>query len=183
MKHSLREVLRERRKALPILLRKQKTLLIWDRLKALPEFQTAKHILVYLSKEDEVGTHQGVQGLLHEGKKLYAPKLEDGHLFVYPLERWDDLKEGAFGILEPQSPFPTLPGELDLILVPGLGFCKNGHRIGYGKGHYDRFLKNCDAIKIGLAFHEQILDNEIPFEDHDIAVDFIVTDQTVLPIP
>ncbi len=183
MKHTLRKELREQRKTLTPILRLQKSLLIWDRLLALAEFQKAKNMMVYLSKEEEVATHKGIQELLKEGKQLYAPKVEDGQLFAYPFERWEDLKPGSFGILEPQTPFPSLPGELDLILVPALGFSKNGHRIGYGKGYYDHFLKQCAAVKIGLAFHEQIINNEGPFEeDHDIAMDFIITDQALLPI-
>lgn len=70
--------------------------------------------------------------------------------------------------------------KLDLILAPGLAFTKEGHRLGRGKGYYDKFFAKCDKelnnppIKIGLAFNEQIV-NSIPTSDYDIRLDFVLS--------
>jgi 5-formyltetrahydrofolate cyclo-ligase len=71
--------------------------------------------------------------------------------------------------------------EPDIVIVPGLGFSKDGSRIGKGKGYYDRYLEKRDIIKIGICFHEQLVD-EIPTDENDQKMDFIITDQVVVEI-
>lgn len=70
------------------------------------------------------------------------------------------------------------PTVLDVVVVPGLGFTRDGHRLGQGGGHYDRFLPRlrADCLTIGVAFAEQVVD-ELPVEDHDVTVDVVVTDR------
>ena len=66
----------------------------------------------------------------------------------------------------------------DLLIVPGLGFTKNGERLGRGKGFYDRYLANYKGITISLVFEEQLLE-ALPVEEHDIAVDYVVSEKSV----
>lgn len=179
MKHTLRQEVRERCKALTPALRSQKSKIIWEKLKERPEFKSAQKILVYLSKEGEVETHEEIQKLF-EKKDVFAPKIQERVMSIHPIRSWDNLEPGTFKILEPKNCKSIASKELDLVLVPGIAFDKNGHRIGHGKGHYDRLLKHTSATKIGLAFHEQILDNEVPFEDHDIPMNLIITDKEIL---
>ena len=85
----------------------------------------------------------------------------------------------SFGILEPSDVIEIKhPSEIDVILVPGVAFTREGGRLGMGKGYYDRFLKQCTGVKIGLAYHEQILD-VIPTEAHDVDMDILITDETI----
>jgi len=69
----------------------------------------------------------------------------------------------------------------DIVIVPGLGFTKDGARLGRGKGFYDRYLENSSVIKIGIGLEMQIIEH-IPTDPHDVKMDFLVTDQRVLKI-
>lgn len=180
MKNAIRNQMREQRQALSPALHAEKSESIRHRLEKLPAYQNAKKILVYVSAKDEVETHGFIKDSLAQGRHLYVPKIQDTVLTICPLYRWEDLEPGTFGILEPSVPTePARPEEMDLIIVPGLAFDSRGHRIGYGKGHYDRLLKSTRGYKVGLAFHEQVLET-VPDEVHDVPLDLIITDKTLI---
>ena len=86
------------------------------------------------------------------------------------------VKESEYGIPEPIGGSPANVSELDVVLVPLLAFDKNGHRLGYGKGFYDRFLEDCPVTckKIGLSFFE-VTDQDLPTDPWDIALDYCIT--------
>ena len=87
---------------------------------------------------------------------------------------------GKFGIPEPMELMKVSYKSIDAVIVPGVAFDKNGYRIGFGFGHYDKFLKKTPhAVKIGLAFEFQIVDS-VPKEEHDVPVDFIITEKRVI---
>ena len=179
MKQGLRAQMRAKRNGLPPNSYAQKSAQIRDKLESLEQFKKSEHILVYLSKEKEVDSHALVRELIHSHKEVYAPKVNGRDLHAYKINRWEELEPGHFDVLEPIHKHQKIPlSQLDLILVPGIAFTPDGHRIGYGKGYYDGLLKDMDAIKIGLAFEEQMVD-EFPTEDHDIPVDIVITDQNV----
>ena len=98
---------------------------------------------------------------------------------VFRLARMSELMSGQdFGvkILGPaENAMPCTP---DIIIVPGLGFSKDGKRLGRGKGFYDRYLEHSSAVKIGIAFEMQI-SNDIPTDEHDVVMDFVVTDKCI----
>ncbi len=180
MKQAIRQKICEKRKALSPDLYAEKSALIREKLESLPEFQDAEKVLVYISTPEEVATHELTKSCIESNKKVYVPKVLNEGLAICPILSWNELKPGAFGILEPcEIPSPTNPEEIDLILVPGIAFDPKGHRIGYGKGFYDSLLKSTRGIKIGLAFHEQIID-EVPAESHDVPLDLIITDSLIL---
>lgn len=180
MKDKLRTKMRHLRQNIAPEEKIEKSRTIRKTLENTKSFQTAERILFYASKQNEVSTTQWIQDALAAGKKIYLPKVNNDHLLICPIQSWEDLKEGSFGILEPcENLEPSHPKELDLILVPGLAFDKKGNRMGYGKGFYDRLLKQTKALRIGLAFKEQIVD-ELPVEDHDEAVDLVITDETII---
>jgi 5-formyltetrahydrofolate cyclo-ligase len=95
----------------------------------------------------------------------------------------DDLEVGAFGILEPKKKYAEEinPKNIDLAIVPGVVFDKRMNRIGYGAGFYDEYLKllRPECVKIGLAYDFQVKE-KIPFDDHDIRMDIIVTEREIL---
>ena len=86
-----------------------------------------------------------------------------------------DTQPGAHGIPAPRAELPTIPPqELDILIIPGLAFTKQGDRLGYGGGYYDRYLPLCTkAHKVALAFEQQILDS-IPTETHDLKIPHII---------
>lgn len=91
------------------------------------------------------------------------------------------LEEAYAGLLEPIEEQTTAMDreEFDLIIVPGVCFAKNGFRIGYGGGYYDRYLPGAAAVTAALAYSFQVVD-DIPAEEHDVPVEFIITDKGVI---
>ncbi|MDR1775817.1 MAG: 5-formyltetrahydrofolate cyclo-ligase [Actinomycetes bacterium] len=99
---------------------------------------------------------------------------------------FDDLRAGAYGIAEPAHTDPVYhPDRLDVILVPGLAFDRAGHRLGYGKGYYDRLLAmrppgQTRPVTIGISYDETLF-QALPTDPHDIAVDLVVTPTETIP--
>ncbi len=113
-------------------------------------------------------------------KILALPKIVNSEILFYKYSLGDNLQISKLGILETISCDAITP---QIALVPALAFDKNGYRLGYGKGYYDRYFanQNSDIIKIGLCF-EQYLFNIIPHEQHDVSMDYIVTENLILKI-
>ncbi len=170
--------MREQRQSLSPALHAEKSEAICRQLEQLPQYKDAKKILVYVSAKDEVATHALIKDALAAGRQVYVPKIHEATLAICPLSTWEDLQPGTFGILEPcDIATPAQPEEMGLIIVPGLAFDPRGHRIGYGKGHYDKLLKSTKGYKVGLAFAEQVIE-AVPDEAHDVPLDLIITDNT-----
>lgn len=182
MKNALRQETREKRQSLSPDLYAKKSAAIREKLENLPEFKAAKKIMAYVSTNEEVDTHELIKNAFKKGHTVYIPKIDRNELKIIPVRSWEVLEPGTFSILEPmmsEASEEANPEDLDLILVPGIAFDKRGHRIGHGGGFYDRTLKNTKAFKIGLAFHEQIID-EVPNEEHDVSMDLIITDNSLI---
>lgn len=88
-----------------------------------------------------------------------------------------------FGFEQPAADAATIPREeIDVVLVPGLAFGRDGRRLGRGAGYYDRFLAELDADKVGLTTSDR-LRHDLPLESHDVPVDWIATENGVLAVP
>ena len=184
MKKILRKELIEKRKSLSKKDVIEKSNKIKNQLFELTEFIQAYTILFYVSYDNEVHTHQMIKDSLILVKNVIVPisKKDDRSLILSKLERWEDLESGSYGILEPRAEKikEISIDEINLIIVPGVGFDKGGHRIGHGKGYYDNLLnKSNNALHIGLAFEIQIV-KKIPIEQHDIPVDKIITEDRII---
>lgn len=185
MKQILKSEIFERRKSLSREEVKEKSRIIKEKLNSMPEFKKSKNILTYVSFNNEVDTINIINGLLTKNeKKVLVPYVDkDKVIQISKINSFDDLEPKTFGILEPKrnkiKKFDI--DKLDLVIVPGIAFDKNGHRIGYGHGYYDRFLEKIkkDTAKIALAFDFQIVD-KIPEERHDVPVDVVVTEKRVI---
>jgi len=151
------------------------------------EVKEALKILVYVSYRNEVNTHGIIKRLLVEGKRVFVPYciVDEKKLKVVQINNMDsDLQEGAYGILEPREELKKDDfniKELDIVIVPGVAFSKQGYRIGYGGGYYDRLLENLtlQTITIGLSYNSLVLNN-LPIAKYDKAVDIIVTEEDIL---
>ncbi len=117
-------------------------------------------------------------------KRFIFPKvLKQNKLSLFYVKDIKHLTPGKFCIPEPTTICcRAKSAEIDLILVPGIVFDQSGHRIGFGKGYYDRLLKDVTCPKIGVAYDFQIVKN-IPSEKHDIPMDIIVTNKSILSVP
>lgn len=144
-----------------------------QRIEAHPSFLSAKTVLLYSSLADEVDTKPLISKYAAK-KTILLPTVvgDDLELHVYHAE--SETKKGVFGIEESKGPLFTNYAAIDLAVIPGMAFDKNGNRLGRGKGYYDRLLPKLNGKKIGVCFSFQFLDS-IPSEKHDIPMDEIIT--------
>ncbi len=184
MKDELRKLIKKKRNNLSKNYVFKKSLQIKKLLFNLDEFKQANTILFYISYDNEVFTHDMIKEALKNEKHVIVPisNKESRTLILSKLESWDDLKLGAYNILEPikEKIKEISYDQLDLIITPGVAFDIKGRRLGHGKGYYDSLLKQTiKTVSIGLAFEFQIIDH-IPVEKHDISVDKIITEKRII---
>ena len=143
-----------------------------------PRIQEADTILMYHSLPDEVDTHSALDQLLAMGKKVLLPKVvSDTEMTIHEYTGQNSLKPSEpYGILEPTTPeLSIINCQLSIAIVPAMAFDKQGHRLGRGKGYYDRFLSRIPNIyKIGVCFPFQMLES-IPSESTDVVMDEVIT--------
>jgi 5-formyltetrahydrofolate cyclo-ligase len=173
-KAELRKSMLQKRDSLSEAEIKEKSTKIIQSLTQLPEFKSARRICIYVSTKNEVHTHDLIQQLTKSN--VLVPFLADGRIQASIIKEWSDLIPGAYGILEPKQPKPATA---DLFIIPGAVFDLTGHRIGYGKGYYDHLLSQNPALKIGIAFDFQTIE-QIPAENHDIPVNIIITEKRII---
>ncbi len=159
----------------------QSNKLIREKVLNLDEFKKSKIIMLYVSTKKEVDTHDLIKICL-DIKTVAVPKTKAANRDLIPclVSSFGHLTLGKFGILEPKIIRKIEKDKIDLFLVPGLGFDKNGNRIGFGYGYWDRFLKGVNKNRIiGLCFEKQMTRQIIP-EPHDIQVSKIVTEKRII---
>ncbi len=160
-----------------------KSRLIWEKLGALPEFQKAKTIMFYYSVNNEVQTKGLIEKAIKEGKVVALPATEFEKRKMIPakIESVNDVEKTPQGLFEPKEKKEIKTKELDLIILPGVAFDRQGHRIGMGKGFYDSLLRKTSTkiSLIGICFDENF-EELIPIESHDVKMDIIVTDRQVV---
>jgi len=154
----------------------RKRLLTWDQL------CTARTIHTYLSipEHREVDTRMLVPELLDMGKRVVVPVIQPQyelrHVYV---TKHTQFETGRWGVAEPVDGEEADPGVLDLILVPMVAGDREKHRIGYGKGFYDRFLRQTRAVTAGLLFEQTRYSGCFPSEPHDHPLDVLVTEDAI----
>lgn len=151
------------------------SLTIISRLLAHPVITCSQTILMYYSLPDEVNTHHAINQLVQSSKTVLLPRVVDGeNMEIRVYERPDNLVPGHYGIMEPTGKKYNEYEKIDVAVVPGMAFDQHGHRLGRGKGYYDRFLpKAARAYKIGVCFDFQ-KQSCIPADSHDIAMDCVI---------
>ncbi|MDE7086388.1 MAG: 5-formyltetrahydrofolate cyclo-ligase [Prevotella sp.] len=145
-------------------------------LKENPRFSLARTLLLYSALPDEVQTQPLLDQLSAEGKTVLLPRVtSDTDMELRCYTGAADLQKGAFGIMEPIGEVFTDYATIDVAIVPGMAFDPNGHRLGRGKGYYDRFLARIPHVyKIGLCFVWQLVDC-VPTDANDIMMDCVVS--------
>ncbi len=144
----------------------------------LPEFQSAKLVFSYMASFDEADPSY----LPKEGKVFcYPVSLPGGIMEVRIPAEEDGWEEGKFGIVSPRTDNSVLvnPEDIDLIIVPCVGFDENKNRLGHGKGYYDRYIPKCPRAKlICIAFEAQKLHNVV-VDRYDAPMEYVVTEKKV----
>jgi 5-formyltetrahydrofolate cyclo-ligase len=155
---------------------------IQRRVLGLSRFHEARVVAAYLALPGEVPTQRVCEAAWRAGKRLCVPARVSGaggYVFA-ELRRDTALEPGPFGVPQPRDPGPVDSGDIDLALVPGVAFDRQGGRIGHGGGHFDRLLAGCSAgvLLVGLAFEFQLCDG-VPMDAHDVRLDGVITERTL----
>jgi 5-formyltetrahydrofolate cyclo-ligase len=162
-----------------------------DRLMQLPEYQAAMTVLWYVDCRSELRTRHALPAALASGKRIVVPYCTEDQegqnkLGLWRLEAMDELVVGKWSILEPPrsrwaEPSRVVePEQLDLVMVPGVGFDRHGARMGNGQGYYDRLLGQVrpDCTLIGVCYESQLFDRLV-VGPHDVFMDQVVTESAV----
>ncbi|MGD9678223.1 MAG: 5-formyltetrahydrofolate cyclo-ligase [Vulcanibacillus sp.] len=145
-------------------------------------FKKASNVLVYIPFRNEVDIRDVIEKAWQLNKQVIVPKtnLIEKKMYPYLINSWEELELGNYQLLEPivdkKMPFPI--SNIEVVLIPGVVFDRNGYRLGYGGGFYDRFFADCltPIYKIGIAYDFQIIDH-LPVLKHDYPVDEIITEE------
>ena len=163
----------------------KKSRIIMEKIMSSDVYRKARSLMVYVDFRNEVGTASLIVRALEEGKRVSVPitgikekKLTPSELLDYP----GDLEPGAWGILEPGKDCirPVHPGDLDMVVVPGVAFDPAGNRLVYGGGFYDRFLPGTrpGIVYLAPAFEIQMVDNVFP-GPLDVPVHIVITEERI----
>lgn len=175
---------------------------VWDQLVKLPQYESSTSIGLFLSMpKGEINTDHILERALASGKGIYVPQVGNnfekcdmemlrvietdpipGDIFhkSWPKNKW--------GIPEPPENMPITmakPGDIDLLIVPGLGFDRNCNRLGQGKGYYDRFIEKMtkegmQLPLVAVCMSPQLIDEDIPVAEYDQQMDIVVTPNEVI---
>ncbi len=166
--------------------RRRKSEQIAAKLALQPEYRDARAVLFYVNFRSEVNTRGLIESAIAGGKRVIVPKVDRKAHELRLFEISDpgrDLESGYMGIYEPVEGLskPANATEIDLVILPGVGFDEGGRRLGYGGGYYDRLITRLrpDARLVALAFDIQLRDR-IPCEEHDKPVGRIITETRVI---
>lgn len=182
-KAQARERMREQRKAMSDRMRREYDRMVMERLLQREEIKKATYFFPYVSYGTELDTLAMISRLLSEHeKRVCVPRVHGKEMDFYEIHAMSDLKEGYQGILEPvtQDIVPALSG---VMLLPGLAFDLERHRVGYGGGFYDRYLSNkagTDLCTIAIAYDFQIVEEGIDVDSFDISPDILLTEKRTI---
>lgn len=140
-------------------------------------YKNAERIMFYISMPQEPDTHSMIKQALADGKKVFVPKVISGtEMVACEIKGNEAYVKTSLGVYEPEKAQAYPEDKLDLIVVPGMAFSKNGTRLGFGGGFYDRFLANLDCNTVGLCYEACVADDLIK-EETDINVKYIITEK------
>lgn len=183
-KNEQRAVFREKRKGISAEERTRLSAEICKRLMALSAFRFADTVLSYSPLAGEVDVTEFNRAVLKAGKRLALPKCARGEpiMSFHLISDIDAMETGMFSIKEPSENDPVwemASGERAICVIPAMAFDLTGHRLGYGKGFYDRFLSSQSITKIGVAYTDFVV-KSLPRGRFDLAADIIVTDKRII---
>ena len=152
------------------------TLLLLEEIEKSKGAGTKRSCFVYLSYSTEAATDTLIERLLEKGYAVYCPRLEDKEMRAVPYG--EDFTLSTLGIREPTG--ESYFGEIGVAITPLLAADKQGNRLGYGGGYYDRFFKrHREMVRIGYCFQRQVI-RQVPVADGDEPLDYIVTEENYI---
>lgn len=161
---------------------------ICQRFMSLASYRFADALLLYAPLKYEIDIMPIAEDALKRGKTVAFPLCdpENRSMTYHTVTELSQLSSGSYGIREPDARLPVYdlkehPGENAVCFVPALAFDRDGYRIGYGKGFYDRYLSSFGGAKMGVEYSTCIVDR-LPRGKFDTAVDFLVTEKGVVTL-
>ena len=150
---------------------------VWNGVEANLRFREAASVLLYWSMSGEVDTHDFIRRWHHK-KTIILPVVDGDRLRLALFEGEQSLlRNAAMNLCEPQGDDYPAPQTVGLSIVPGVAFDRSNHRIGRGRGYYDRLLPQLNTYNIGVCFDFQLIDS-IPFGEYDVSMDEVVSDKS-----
>ena len=185
-KRKVREEIIQKRDTLSLEIKKSYDEKIFKNLIISDIYKKSKKIFIYISFGSEVDTKRFIKYALNDNKEIYVPKTnkDTKEMIAINIHSLDNMYVDKWGILEPKIVDKNKISEsFDLIIMPGVAFDRSGNRIGYGGGYYDKYISklNLQCTKLVLAYDLQIV-NEFKSEQHDIKVDYIITNNEFIKI-
>lgn len=181
-KAALRSHYRALREAMPQEKKQKLDRMIFQKLMTLREYERAAVVFCYVSKDIEVNTMPILEQVLSSGRMLAVPRCIPGtpHMDFYEIHSLDDLAPGSFGLLEPkiESCRKVTDVSSGLCILPGFCFDRDGYRLGYGKGYYDRFLSAFSGPAAGICYSSFVID-ALPHGYFDQRADIMVTEKYI----
>ena len=171
-KEAMRGIMEQRRRIYPREQVKADSTAIMERIEQLPQFQEAKVVLVYYPIHHEVDL-RSLMTKYESEKTFLLPVSHRHYIEVRPYAGEELMAPGRFGIPEPKT--LQYKGNIDMVIVPGVAFDTHLHRLGRGKGYYDKFLKDHSSSRVGVAFDFQVRKTELPHNSRDSKMDLIIT--------
>lgn len=155
---------------------------IFNNLRSVLEYENAKTVLCYMSTPSEVDTKGIISSLFEQNKTVAVPRCIDNtrDMNFYIISSFEETYKRTFGVFEPDKDKCQRLRDFRnaVCILPGLGFDKEGYRLGYGKGYYDRFLSSFKGIKIGIVY-EKCLFEKLMHGFFDVPTDIVVTEKQV----
>ena len=152
---------------------------VFAQLEKTAAFMMAEKILMYHSLPDELQTVRFLRKW-SDRKRFFLPRVNGVNLDLLPYEE-TRLELGSFHIEEPTGNDFADVDDIELMIIPAVAFDRKGNRLGRGKGFYDRLLATSKATKIGVGYEFQLFDS-IPSEPHDVAMDMVITQKTLIKL-
>lgn len=144
-------------------------------------YKSAGTIMIYMPIMNEADTSEILADIFARGRRAVIPMVKDDNMYGIYVKKDSGYRRGKFGILEAIEEEYAEKTEIDAVIVPGIAFDRKGGRIGFGKGFYDRYLREMKAKKIGLCYDFQLID-DVCAEENDINMDCIITEKEILDL-
>lgn len=176
-KSELRKYIRQLKTLLTPAEKQRQANSVFHDIECLKQFKDAKVVLLYHSLPDELPTHSIIDQWSNT-KTVLLPRVDGEYLRLY---RYSPtlMVHGSYNISEPSMSCQEYSiGDVDLAIIPAIAFDRKGHRLGRGKGFYDRLLATSSVMKIGVAFNSQIVRN-VPADAFDISMNMVITDKSL----
>ena len=173
-KAQLRKLIKQRISLLSIAEKEKQSLLLYRQIAEHPRFVASDVVLLYASLPDEPDTTTLLRDFA-QSKTILLPVVQDNDIILRRFKDFSHIETGRFGINEPTGlEYKDIP-HIQLAIIPGRAFTKEGYRLGRGGGYYDRLLSHPDfkAYKLGCCFKQQIVPT-LPVEPHDIQMQEVI---------